>query len=140
MTAHGIPEEARVPTDHEEATAPVRPEGEAGFLVAGMLAAPLAWLLHLAVSYALVGTTCETGRSWPHHVSAALALAIALPGGWAAWKEWRSTPKDEEHAPRRRHRTHFLAISGIANSLFFGAIILLSWAAALAIPACDGPP
>lgn len=119
---------------------PVKPEAEARLLVVGMLAAPVAWLLHLAVSYALVGTTCRSGSAWIHHAVSAAALAIAIPGGWAAWKEWKSTPKDEESAPRARHRTHFLAISGIVNSLFFGLIIILTWAAAFVVPPCVGAP
>lgn len=140
MSRRAIPEEARVPSDHEAPTAPVKPEHEARLLVVGMLAAPLAWLAHLGTSYALVQTTCERGISWPHHAAAAIALALALPGGWSAWKEWRSTPKDEERAPRERHRTHFLAIAGIVNSAFFSAIIILAWAAAFAISPCDTPP
>lgn len=131
---------SRMPEPDTSTTHPVKPESEARLLVVGMLAAPVAWLLHLSVSFSLVGATCRNGSGWLHHVVAAAALAIALPGGWAAWKEWKSTPKDEESAPRGRHRTHFLAISGMVNSAFFGLIIILTWAAAFVVPPCTGSP
>ncbi len=131
---------SRVPEHDKFTSHPVKPESEAKLLVVGMLAAPVGWLLHLAVSFSLVETLCRTGSAWIHHAVAAAALAIALPGGWAAWKEWRSTPRDEESAPRGRHRTHFLAISGMVNSAFFGLIIVLTWAAAFVIPPCTGSP
>ncbi len=117
--------------------APEKTEHEAKLLVAGMLAAPVAWLLHLVVSYAIVETTCEHGAYWLHHLVTLLALLLVLPGGWAAWKEWSVTPKDVEDAPRGRHRTHFLAIAGMVNTVFFGLIILLAWSAAIVVGPCD---
>jgi len=139
-----------MPRDHERpdhevpepvapGTRPVKPEGEAKMLVAGMLAAPVAWLIHLAVSFSIVRGSCESGAWWVHHVVAAAALALALPGGWAALKEWRETPKEEDPAPRGRHRTHFLAIAGIVNSAFFSLIIIIAWAAVFIVPPCSPP-
>lgn len=127
-------------SEHEGgAGTPVKSEEEARLLVVGMLAAPVAWLLHLTVSYALVHPICSSGAMWIHHAVTLAALLLAAPGGWAAWREWSRTPKDEDPAPPGRHRTHFLAIAGITNSAFFILIIVLSWSAALAISPCDLP-
>lgn len=117
----------------------VMKEKEAALLVVGMLAAPVAWLLHLVVSYALVEPMCARGVVWVYHLVTLGALLLAFPGGWAAWREWRSTPKDEDPAPPGRHRTHFLAVAGIVNTAFFSFIILLAWSSAFAISPC-GPP
>lgn len=108
-------------------------------LVAGMLAAPLAWLLHLVVSYALVGPACEGEASWVHHVVTLAALALALPGGVLAWQAWRGSPPEDSPGAPARHRTQFLAIAGVVNAVFFSLIILLSWSAAIALAPCPPP-
>lgn len=50
------------------------------WIVGSALLPPAAWLLHIAAMPALVPLACDTGRSWPMHVTTAVCALIAVAG------------------------------------------------------------
>jgi hypothetical protein len=105
-------------------------------LWAGVLLAPLAFLLNLQVTYALAAMACDHATPWLH-TSSLLMLLLALGGGWLAWRDWRRTgggqPGDGGGAvPRSR----FLAVLGLMTSALFALIILMQWMAVLILQPC----
>jgi hypothetical protein len=94
-------------------------------LWAGLLLAPLAFLLSLEVSYAAVTRACfDTGRGLIHLVQLG-CLALAVVGGLVAWRTWRAEgsawPGQEGGAPGR---TRFMAGLGLLTSALFVLVIL----------------
>jgi hypothetical protein len=107
-------------------------------LWAGVLLAPLAFLLNLQVTYMLVALECDNATPWLH-ASSLLMLLLALGGGWLAWRDWRRTgggrPGDGGGVvPRSR----FLAVMGLMTSALFALIILMQWVAVLLLQPCRG--
>ena len=107
----------------------VSPAGERGTLGLwfGILAGPLAWTVHLLLSYALLSLACSTGLGWILH---AVTLLTAALTGWAglvahrAWQRHRADPRDGVRGPRSGWR-RFMALAGVVMSaLFFAAILL----------------
>ena len=92
----------------------------------GLLAAPVAWLLHLQISYLLAAFTCDTGWEFMKHVVTLLTLVFAAVGGWIAWCSWQRTgrewPKKDEGGVLGRSR--FMAASGVALSALFFLVII----------------
>lgn len=80
----------------------------------GFLLAPLAWALHLAVSYFFAGFFCNAGRLalWS---ATTVALAIALTGAGFAFRNYSATgrqwPKADEEGVLVGGR--FLAVGGL---------------------------
>ena len=87
-----------------------------------LLAGPVVWLALLQTNYALVSTTCRTGRSvlWVVGGGAMVAVAVAIALAWRAARAPRGTPPTE----RVSHATVFLARVGIALGLGFGVVIV----------------
>lgn len=122
--------------------------GQAMRLLAGLLAAPFAWLAQMLVSESLVAQVCFPG---PAPRSAALSgltpallllgvvcLAAGLGGLWAAWSAWRVSADPADHVSALDRGTRpvgFLALLGMMGSaLFCGAIVFTSMALLLVAP------
>lgn len=94
-------------------------------LLLGLLLPPAAWLVHVEATFVLSTRVCASGHEWTLHLTTLLALAVALTGGWLAWRNWRATGSAE--SPDRAGtlaRSNFLAVAGLASAAFFTVAIL----------------
>jgi hypothetical protein len=126
-------------------------------LLLGLSVAPLAWLVHLVASYAVVGPSCTMSSPWLLHTALTIgALAIAVPGGVTAFRTLRSaadTPVGDranagnggaggeslavsERDARSTQRDKLFAAIALANATLFSAIIVLAWTASLVVSPC----
>lgn len=87
----------------------------------GWVIGPVAWALHLMVSYLLVQPVCRGGGVAALHAVTMATLLMAL-GGMAL--SWRQLP-GREAASSRIDRTRFLACGGVLISALSAAVILL---------------
>jgi hypothetical protein len=111
----------------------------------GVLAAPLAWLLHLLASYGLAALTCATG--WPFFTIAGLrgvqglmalltlaALAVILAAAWASFQHLRAwSPADPWHGT---HLPQWMAYSGLLLSGMFFIAVLFTGIADIVVTQC----
>jgi hypothetical protein len=123
-----------VTTDaHDHAS---RPRGIL-LLWVGLLAAPLAWALHLQVSYMLGTLACEHNAQTAFHLVTAVALLLAAAGGGIAWWCWghsgRAWPRGEGGAVGR---SRFMALSGFILSLVFALAIVAQAVINFILSAC----
>ncbi len=92
------------------------------WLWAGLLTAPLAFLLHLQVNYALVQQLCQSEHKRVLHLVTLVFLLIAAGGGLIAWRNWESSgrkwPMD---AATVTERSRFMSIIG----LLISALVIL---------------
>ncbi len=105
------------------ATSPVGPPR----LWFGLLAGPIAWSLHLLVSYPLVPFICGTEWEFLLHVVTLFAALIALAGAVIAYRS-RQALDDEDHeeTPTRVwRRASFMALAGMLLSSFFLFVIIV---------------
>lgn len=105
------------------------PAGERGTLALwfGVLAGPLAWTVHLLLSYALLPVACSTGIGWVLHAVTLLTAGVTAWAGLVAYRRWqrhRDDPRDGVRGPRSGWR-RFMALSGVALSALFFVVILL---------------
>ncbi len=110
-------------------------------LILGLLGAPLAWSLHLAVEYLIVALACATG--WGAGVvvalgivTAVLAVLSALAGLFALrqWKRLRSSEDENDETGARPQS--FLMLTGVLLSMLFTLTIILTGLAPLFVPVC----
>jgi hypothetical protein len=115
--------------------------GRPSLLWYGLLAAPLAWGVQLALGYFLQDAGCppaSSGDVWGIDVSGfslAVVLAcalIAVAGIAAAWSCLRSATVESD--PRGRGR--FMAIAGLLGSVLFLLAIVLSAVAFVPLSSC----
>ena len=111
-------------------------------LVAGFLGAPVAWALHLAVSYFLVTLDCTTdwngGRTGVLLATVAFAAAALGAGalGWRGWKRVRGQMTPGELLDPMRIRG-FLSLSGVLLAVLFTGAIVLAGISPLLLPMCS---
>jgi hypothetical protein len=106
-------------------------------LWAGILAGPLAWGLHLQVSYSLTQTACDTGHQWLFHLVSLGALLLAAAGGVNARRLWRRLPAGSMNEGEELWtRSRFMALFGMAFSAFFALVILAQWIPSWILGAC----
>jgi TRAP-type C4-dicarboxylate transport system permease small subunit len=98
------------------------------WLWAGLLTAPLAFLLHLQINYMLTTQLCPDGRKLVLHLVTFAFLLVAAVGGFIAWLNWESTgrrwPGEQANVP---DRSRFMAVVG----LLISALIVLAFIAQL---------
>ena len=109
----------------------------------GVLGAPIAWTLHLFVSYLLVTIGCNVvwGGTVPAIlIATALFAAAAFGSGVVAYRRWRvasGTLSDWREAMREpRGQGSMLWMIGILLAGLFGFVILLAGIAPLFVPLC----
>jgi hypothetical protein len=127
-----------------------RPLGHSTRLLFGVFAAPFAWAVQLAVSYALAATSCfargvakagsmVTGATHAAMIAVAIVCAaIAIAGLVVAMRERRLAR--EPHASQARHasRSRALAdVGALCSALFLAAIVYSIVMLALS-PHCPG--
>ncbi|HEX8651010.1 MAG TPA: hypothetical protein VF708_09210 [Pyrinomonadaceae bacterium] len=103
-------------------------QGSLPWLWAGVLVAPLAFLLNLQVNYTLTQKLCPGGRSLVLHIMALCFLLLAAGGGLIAWRNWtragRGWPDESED---NTVRNRFLATIGLMISFLFSLVIIALW-------------
>lgn len=122
-----------------------RPGRELILLWLCVVAGPLAWSVQLAVSYPLVGPTCDGAASfWLHGVSLVTFL-VCLVSAMASWRRIRRgdpiavktvLTDRADVAERELPARDFLAISGLILSSFFLLVILTQWMPVLVLNPC----
>lgn len=105
----------------------------------GIFAGPVAWLVGLEASYALVPIACaHTGR-WPVHLVQVIEVAICIVGLLAARRSLRAVAAAGPGGDERAYaRTRFLSWLGILLSALFALSALAQGATTLFLGAC--PP
>jgi hypothetical protein len=98
------------------------------WLWAGLLTAPLAFLLHLQLNYMLVTQLCQSAHKLVLHLVTLGFLLIAASGGFIAWRNWaaagRKWPGDMGSVTER---SRFMSVVGLLVS----ALIILALIAQL---------
>ena len=99
----------------------------------GLLAGPAAWALQLPLVYALAVWSCDHVGMAALHVVSVLAVAAALAGGFAAWRNLRrlESPADASAGTRR-----LMALLCLMTAGLFGLVALGSWLAVFLLSPC----
>jgi hypothetical protein len=87
---------------------------------AGVLLAPLAFLAHLEINYALVPSACAAGNLLPVRLASLGTIGVAIIGCAFAYRDWTYAGKGwsaEGRDPVSRFR--FMSIWGFFMSLLF---------------------
>jgi hypothetical protein len=111
-------------------------------LLVGFLGAPVAWALHLAVSYLLVTLDCNSAWDGARTaiVLATVGFAAAALGagalGWRGWKRVRGQMLPGELLDPMRIRG-FLTLSGVLMAVLFTGAIILAGMSPLILPMCS---
>lgn len=110
-------------------------------LLVGFLGPPVAWALHLAVSYLLVTLDCSTswngGRTSIIIATIIFAAAALSAGalGWRGWKRIQGRVEPGELLDPMRMRG-FLTLSGVLMAVLFAGAIILAGMSPLLLPMC----
>jgi hypothetical protein len=96
-----------------------------------VLGAPMAWLAHLLISYAVVGLACAAG--WPRAdgwfvAVTAAALATALASGLLALRRWQAATQPGWERE--------LGLVGILGAVLFGVAIVMQAVVPAFAPLC----
>lgn len=106
-------------------------------LVLGTLLPPVAWMLHLSVSFTVATALCDVSIQWVLHLLTAGTLAVSLTGGWLALRNWHATGDDTNpDEGGTLARSKFLALAGMASCAFFTLAILAAAAANIMVGPC----
>jgi nicotinamide riboside transporter PnuC len=107
-------------------------------VVAGILLGPLAWLLDLEVSYALVKWTCQHDARMLLWMISAASLSLIAWSTWLSGSSWvRLRRRAREDGARVEDRSYFLAITGLATNALFALLILTSQVPRFVLSPCD---
>ena len=107
-------------------------------LWAGLLLAPVAFLVNLEVAYAFVPTACSARNELPVHLTHLACLLATLFGLLTAWRSWRltgATWPGEQGDPLARSR--FMAGTGLLVSGMFLLVIVAQWIPSLVLDPCQ---
>jgi hypothetical protein len=98
---------------------------------------PLVFLALQSLNYALEPLACENQQRLPMHLTAAVALLVALGGVALALRAWRSIgggmPHDE---PAPEERARFVALLALMLSTLSTLAIAMLWVVQILMPAC----
>lgn len=103
----------------------------------GVVAGPIAALLNQQFMYMVNMWACGRGMQAVIHIVPALCVLVTLGAAYVARRHWRAVGGgvDDEDASIAT-RTRFVAIVGIAVSLFSALVILAQWSAAFVFDPC----
>jgi hypothetical protein len=103
----------------------------------GWLAGPVAWTLHLMVSYLLVEWVCATGNVWTLHAVTVATALLAAVGASVAWRQWAAAGRAWPRSGGGRSPDRFLAVGGLIISAFSTLIILAEGIPNFILSACQ---
>ena len=107
-------------------------------LVAGLLLPPLAWLLDLQTSYAMVKWACENQRRGLILAVPAASLTVVMLAGAMSWWSWtRLRDNTRPDGGRIEDRSYVLAIAGLAMSTLFALLIATTIAQRALLSPCQ---
>jgi hypothetical protein len=131
--------------------APHRDRISSFIVFAGLVAAPVAWLIETTINYLVASVACfphdvalaapTNAGLWPVLICLVLgALAVSALGWFAAYTAWRHTRHEKAGSAQDtvevgEGRTRFLALSGMFVSALFFAAALFD-IPGLFLPAC----
>jgi hypothetical protein len=108
-------------------------------LWAGIVLAPLAWSVHLSVSYFLAGVVCH--RPWNLALPAAsiLLAGVALIGARFAWRNYTATGREwpQGDLDGVLIRSRFLAVGGLLLSALSVLLIFAQTIPMLVLSPCS---
>lgn len=117
-------------------------------LWACVLVGPLAWAVQLGTFYPLVHLACGRDATWFFHLLTAILILLALIGLVFSWHYLREphhlsqetvlTDRIADISKREIPSRQFLALSGVALSIFFGVLMLMEWIPTLYLSPCVG--
>ncbi len=105
--------------------------------VMGVIIGPLAFGADLLISYALVQHACSTGHHYVLHLVSIICLLIALSGAWLSWLQYQAVSNANDEGGSPFDRAHFVALLGIASSLWFALVIIANAVPRFILSPCD---
>lgn len=105
-------------------------------LWSAVLLGPIAWILHLNVSYAVATLACAGGRMILI-ATTLLTLAIAAAGGWIGWRVWSEIGPGSETDGSVIGRSRFMGAGGLALSVLFAVVILVQSIPPILYTSCE---
>jgi hypothetical protein len=98
------------------------------WLWAGILTAPLAFLTHLTINYALVTQLCQSTHQISMHLVTILFLLIAAGGGFIAWLNWREVGRKwPGEGGSVTERSRFMSVVGLMVSVLVILGLIAQW-------------
>jgi hypothetical protein len=112
----------------QQAGAPADSNSNLGWLWAGLLVAPVAFLFNLQANYTLTQKLCPGGRTVLLHAVSIFFLLVAAGGGLIAWRNWERAGRTwPDEAGNRTVRNRFLSAVGLLLSVLCFLIIIAQW-------------
>src|SRR5512132_763576 len=111
-------------------------------LWAGVLTGPIVWFAMLEANYVLAYVACESGHKWFMHLVVFVALALVGTSGCLAWMFGPPEDPEIDTPPVTREtaeqRARWMAMYGVASSIWFIIVILANEIPILVLQACEG--
>jgi hypothetical protein len=113
----------------------------AGILLlwAGVLMAPIAWLIQFEARYALVQSVCARQSRLALHLLSGLFFVIMMAGGIFCWRFWsregKTAPQEEGSIPHERNV--FLSLLGMLSSSLFAVVLIAQTIAQVMVDPCQ---
>ena len=100
----------------------------------GLLGSPLAWGIHLGLSYWLVPRACAFGEVWLH-LATVVSLLLGGVAVWAAQRTW-SSGRGAHAGEATGACNRFLGATGMIIAILFIGAILMQGLQPLLLDAC----
>jgi hypothetical protein len=98
------------------------------WLWAGLLTAPLAFLLHLQINYSLVTQLCQSAHKLAMHLVTLAFLLVSAGGGLIAWSNWKAVgQKWPGEAGSVAERSRFMSVVGLLISVLVIFGLIAQW-------------
>ena len=107
-------------------------------LIAGFLLPPIAWLLDLHISYAMVKWACENDQRPLIMLVSLASLSLIAVGTWLSWSCWtmlRAHARPDGGS--QEDRSYFIAAAGLAMNALFGLLIVTSFVPRYFLSPCE---
>lgn len=92
------------------------------------------WACHLGISYWFVPRACRWGTMWPTHL-ATVILLVLIGRAWLSGLQLLRAGRVAADEPGAE-RDVYIGWTGIAFSLFFGAVTIAEWVPTLFLDPC----
>ena len=102
------------------------------------IAAPVAWLIDLEASYAIVGWACAHDDRAVLFVIPSACLVVIGVAAWLCWSSWNDLRRLAAfEGGSVQDRSRFLAVIGLLMSATFALVIITTFAARYLLSPCD---